>query len=114
MVLYKNSVPLSKRISDSNRILIKYPDYIPVIVDRCDELSKIITKQKYLVPKDNTCSQLLITIRKNIIDSNKAIFIFCDNILIMPHDTMETLYNKYKNTEDNYLYLYLAFENTFG
>ena len=35
-------------------------------------------------------------------------------MLIMPHDNMEYLYQKYKDNEDNYLYLYLAYENTFG
>ena len=117
MVLYKNSVSLSKRKTDSSRVLVKYPEYIPVIVDRCNELSKILIKQKYLVPKDVVCSHLLTIIRNSSKDkliSNKAIFIFCNNMLIMPHDNMEYLYQKYKDNEDNYLYLYLAYENTFG
>lgn len=119
MVFYKNKVPLLKRQTDSQRVLIKYPDYIPVIIDRCDELSKILIKQKYLVPKDVSCSHLLTIIRNNIkdkdkINSNKAMFMFCNNILIMPHDNIEHLYQKYSDKEDNYLYLYLAYENVFG
>ena len=117
MVLYKNTVPLLKRHSDSKKVLNKYPNYIPVIIDRCDELSKKITKQKYLVPKELTCTHLLTIIRNNIKDKiycNKSIFIFCNNILVMPHDQIEYLYQKYYDKEDNYLYLYLAYENAFG
>jgi hypothetical protein len=114
---YKNSVPLSKRKMDSTRVLVKYPEYIPVIIDSCNALSKILSKKKYLVLKDNTCTNLLVNIRKNAknkIDSHKAIFVFCNDILIMPHDSIQQLYEKYKDKEDNYLYLYLAYENTFG
>ena len=117
MVFYKNTVSLLKRQTDSKKVLNKYPDYIPVIIDRCDELSKKLTKQKYLVPKELTCSHLLTIIRKNMKDKlqcNKAIFIFCNNILVMPHDQIEYLYYKYHDKEDNYLYLYLAYENAFG
>ena len=32
----------------------------------------------------------------------------------MPHDQIEYLYQKYYDKEDNYLYLYLAYENAFG
>lgn len=117
MSLYKESVPLSKRKMDSEKVLIKYNSYVPVIIDSCDELSRIITKKKYLVPKNSNCSELLFSIRKNLqnkISSNKAIFVFCNNILIMPYDPINNLYDKYKDIEDNYLYLYLAYENTFG
>jgi GABA(A) receptor-associated protein len=117
MTMYKQSVQLSKRKADAEKVLFKYPSYIPVIVDSCDELSQIITKKKYLVPKNSHCSELLMTIRKNLqnkIACNKAIFVFCNNILIMPYDPIINLYEKYKDKEDNYLYLYLAYENTFG
>ena len=116
-MLYKQSVPLSKRKMDSEKVLTKYTSYVPVIIDSCTELSKLITKKKYLVPKNSNCSELLFTIRKyleNKIESNKAIFVFCNNILIMPYDSINNLYEKYKDKEDNYLYLYLAYENTFG
>lgn len=117
MVLYNQSVPLSKRKMDAEKVLTKYPTYIPVIIDSCDELSRIMAKKKYLVPKNSNCSELLVTIRKNLqnkITSNRAIFVFCNNILIMPYDPINNLYEKYKDREDNYLYLYLAYENTFG
>ena len=114
MVFYKNTVSLLKRQIDTKNILRKYPSYIPVIIDRSDELEKKIIKQKYLVPKDLTCSHLLIIVRKNMKDSHKAIFIFSNNILIMPYDSLESLYEKYHDKEDNYLYLYLAYENAFG
>lgn len=114
---YKNSVPVSKRKADAERVLLKYPDYIPVIIDKSEEISKIITKQKFLVPKNISCAHLLTTIRKmsnQKINSSQALFLFCDNILVMPHDSFEYLYNKYKDKEDKYLYLFVCYENTFG
>ena len=32
----------------------------------------------------------------------------------MPYDQIDYLYEKYHDKEDKYLYLYLAYENTFG
>ena len=117
MGLYKNSVSLLKRKADAERVLLKYPDYIPVIIDRPEEISKLFAKQKFLVPKNVNCAHLLTTIRKlsnGKLNSSHAIFIFCNNILIMPHDSFDYLYDKYKDKEDKYLYLYISYENTFG
>lgn len=117
MGLYKNLVPISKRKADAERVLLKYPEYIPVIIDKSEEISKIITKQKFLVPKNISCAHLLNTIRNmsnNKINSSQALFLFCNNILAMPHDSIDYLYDKYKDKDDNYLYLYVCYENTFG
>jgi GABA(A) receptor-associated protein len=100
MGLYKNSVPVSKRKADAERVLLKYPDYIPVIIDKSEEISKLITKQKFLVPRNVSCAHLLNTIRmmsNNKINPSQALFLFCNNILVMPQDSIEYLYNKYKD-----------------
>ena len=67
-----------------------------------------------LTTKESEYNLLVSSISVPFIDCNKAIFIFCNNILVMPHDQIEYLYQKYYDKEDNYLYLYLAYENAFG
>jgi hypothetical protein len=121
--LYKDQVALSTRISESDRILSKYIDKIPVIIDCDKELDAIIIKRKFLVPRDVSASYLITLIRsKTKIDSKKAIFIFCNNTLIQGQTMIGEIYDNYiknlkasKNFDgDKFLYLYISCENTFG
>nr|XP_024376089.1 autophagy-related protein 8d-like isoform X2 [Physcomitrium patens] len=72
-----------KRQAEALRIREKYPDRIPVIVEKAEK-SDIpdIDKKKYLVPADLTVGQFVYVIRKRIkLSSEKAIFIFVKNVL---------------------------------
>ncbi|KAL5650447.1 hypothetical protein ACJX0J_041256, partial [Zea mays] len=80
---FKLEHPLEKRQSEANRIREKYPDRIPVIVEKA-ERSDIpdIDKKKYLVPADLTVGQFVYVVRKRIkLSAEKAIFIFVKNTL---------------------------------
>ena len=111
---YKKNNSLDKRKSECQRILCRYVNYVPVIVTYNEELSKHNLKKKFLVPRDVTCSHLIYTIRKNIkVNSSVAIFIFCNNILVSGTKSMSEIYDEYKD-EDDFLYIYVATENTFG
>ncbi len=121
--LYKDEVSLSTRISESNRVLSKYTDKVPVIIDCDRELDTIVKKRKFLVPKDVSASYLISLIRSKVnLSSKKAIFIFCNSELIQGQTMFGDIYNKYmdnlmnskKFDGDRFLYLYLAYENTFG
>ena len=120
---YKDQVSLSTRASESDRILCKYPDRIPVIIDCDRELDAVIIKRKFLVPRDVSASYLVSLIRsKTKIDSKKAIFIFCNNTLIQGQSMIGEIYNNYiddlsvskKFDGDKFLYFYISCENTFG
>ena len=55
--LKKSNDDLTKKISESIRIISKFPDKIPVIVlTRNSKLEKMLTKNKFLVPYDLTVS----------------------------------------------------------
>ena len=98
-------------IKDVSKLLIKYPNKIPIILQ-----SKIgdINNKRILVNKSYTIGAFLIIIRKLIsINSSQAIFIMCDNILLSSSATLEDIYNEYKK-DDNLLYLDVSLENTFG
>ncbi|XP_015583535.1 autophagy-related protein 8f isoform X2 [Ricinus communis] len=80
---FKFEHDFEKRRAEAVRIRAKYPDRVPVIVEKA-ERSDIpdIDKKKYLVPADLTVGQLVYVIRKRIkLSAEKAIFIFVDNVL---------------------------------
>ncbi|KAL0353654.1 UNVERIFIED_CONTAM: putative beta-1,3-galactosyltransferase 4 [Sesamum angustifolium] len=104
-----------RRQAEAARIREKYPDRIPVIVEKA-ERSDIpdIDKKKYLVPADLTVGQFVYVVRKRIkLSAEKAIFIFVKNILPPTAAMMSAIYDENKD-EDGFLYMTYSGENTFG
>ncbi|RDX66865.1 Autophagy-related protein 8f, partial [Mucuna pruriens] len=102
---FKQEHDLEKRRAEAARIREKYPDRIPVIVEKA-ERSDIpsIDKKKYLVPADLTVGQFVYVIRKRIkLSAEKAIFIFVDNVLPPTGAIMSAIYDE-KKDEDGFLY----------
>ena len=103
------------RVDESIKIRIKYPNRIPVIIEKypsCDLPD--IDKTKYLMPMDLTMSQVLYVIRKRIkITPDKAIFIFVNNTLCPSGDPILNVYEQYKNP-DGFLYITYSTESVFG
>ena len=105
-------INLDVRISEAKRMLRKYPNRIPIIVN-CSE-NVTIKKRKYLVPIEVKCGQFLYILRKYMnVKSEQAIFMFVNNILPTTSDTMGNIYNTHKN-KDLFLYVFITEENTFG
>lgn len=112
---FKGEHPLEKRKAEAGRIKEKYPDRIPVIVEKAEK-SDIpdIDKKKYLVPSDLTVGQFVYVIRKRIkLSPEKAIFIFVKNVLPPTAALMSSIYDDHKD-EDGFLYIQYSGENTFG
>ncbi|XP_029117704.1 autophagy-related protein 8C-like isoform X3 [Elaeis guineensis] len=104
-----------RRQAEAARIREKYPDRIPVIVEKA-ERSDIpdIDKKKYLVPADLTVGQFVYVVRKRIkLGAEKAIFIFVKNTLPPTAVMMSAIYEENKD-EDGFLYMTYSGENTFG
>lgn len=113
--MFKQEHDFEKRRAEAARIREKYPDRIPVIVEKA-ERSDIpnIDKKKYLVPADLTVGQFVYVIRKRIkLSAEKAIFIFVDNVLPPTGAIMSTIYDD-KRDGDGFLYVTYSGENTFG
>jgi len=104
-----------KRKNEAARIRSKYPDRIPVIVERAEKSDIVeIDKKKYLVPVDLTVGQFVYVIRKRIqLSPEKAIFIFVNNVLPPTSASMATIYEEQKDA-DGFLYVSYSGENTFG
>uniref|UniRef100_A0A2K6TY55 Gamma-aminobutyric acid receptor-associated protein-like 2 n=1 Tax=Saimiri boliviensis boliviensis TaxID=39432 RepID=A0A2K6TY55_SAIBB len=107
--------PTEHRCVESAKIRAKYPDRVPVIVEKVSGSQIVdIDKRKYLVPSDITVAQFMWIIRKRIqLPSEKAIFLFVDKTVPQSSLTMGQLYEKEKD-EDGFLYVAYSGENTFG
>ncbi|KAJ4881134.1 Autophagy protein Atg8 ubiquitin-like protein [Raphanus sativus] len=112
---FKQEHDLEKRSAEAARIREKYPDRIPVIVEKAEKSDiPTIDKKKYLVPADLTVGQFVYVIRKRIkLSAEKAIFIFVDNVLPPTGALMSAVYED-KKEEDGFLYVTYSGENTFG
>ena len=115
MVLYRKEFSLEKRLSESKRIMEKYDDRIPVIVEKLPSSDiKEMDKRKFLVPKNLSLGQFIFVIRKRVkLAPEMAIFLFIDNTLPPTSELMINLYDKHKG-EDNFLSMFYSGENTFG
>ncbi|BBN68457.1 Autophagy-related protein 8g [Prunus dulcis] len=93
----------------------KYPDRIPVIVEKAAR-SNIpdIDKKKYLVPAALSVGQFVYVVRKRIkLEAEKAIFVFVKNTLPPTAAVMSTIYEENKD-EDGFLYLIYSGENDYN
>ena len=114
---FKDAQTFESRKNEANRVRTKYPNRIPVIVERaenCNEI-EIIDKKKYLVPTDLTMGQFIYVIRKRLktITAEKALFVFVGDIMPPTGENMAVLYENNKD-EDGFLYITYSGENTFG
>lgn len=112
---FKLDHSLEHRCQESAKIVNKYPNRIPVIVEKV-EGSGIpdIDKRKYLVPADISIAQFMWIIRKRIeVSSEKAIFLFVNKMVPNSCSTIGAIYADHKD-EDGFLYVAYSGENTFG
>ena len=108
---FKSLFSLEKRRELSNRILKKYRDKIPIIIQ-----SKNIKcrKYKFLVHKNDEFSFFLLILRKFIeIHPDEALYTFINNTIPVNSETIGSIYKKYVE-EDGFLYVNISLESTFG
>ena len=97
-------------------ILKKYPDRVPVYVNKKEgSVVEEIKKHKYLVPKEMTMGNFIYVLRKNIkLNSSQALFVFVDNLIVSNSQMLGEIYTAHKNKEDLFLYVVYSSESTFG
>jgi GABA(A) receptor-associated protein len=114
---FKDKYTFKQRLEDSSRVREKFPNRVPVIVQKSDNSgTKVpdIDKHKFLVPSDFTIGQMVYTIRKRIeLSPEKAMFLMVNGVLAPTSDTRAYIDQQYKSN-DGYTYLYYSGENTFG
>lgn len=118
-VPFAEKYPFNQRLAEAERVMMKYPNRIPVIVEASNSISCdqriVMAKKKYLVPNDINVGQFLFIIRKRIkMPPEKALFIFVgDSHLVATNCLMERAYQEH-GAKDRFLYMTVASENTFG
>ncbi|XP_050546795.1 gamma-aminobutyric acid receptor-associated protein [Daktulosphaira vitifoliae] len=112
---YKEDNVFEKRKSEGEKIRKKYPDRVPVIVEKAPK-SRVgeLDKKKYLVPSDLTVGQFYFLIRKRVhLRPEDALFFFVNNVIPPTSATMGSLYNDHRE-EDFFLYIAYSDENVYG
>ena len=112
---FKHKFSFDKRLLESQRILSKYPDRIPIICEIAKNQNlPLINKNKYLVTNDLTIGQLICVIRNRMkLPAEFAIFLLLDGHIPASASTIGELYDQYQDS-DGFLYIEYCQENTFG
>ena len=112
---FKKLSTFEKRQNESQRIIKKYPERVPVVVCKnYGDTLPDIDKQKFLVPKDMSIGQFMYVIRKRIkLDANQALFILVNNSLQTSTKMLSEIYETCSDP-DGFLYIVYSSENTFG
>ena len=112
---FKIKYSFEHRFSESQRVLHLYPDRIPIICEKSNQLHlPDIDKSKYLVPWDLTIGQFIYVIRQRLhLKPEEAIFLFIGNTMSSSSTIIGELYSYYKDP-DGFLYIQYSKENTFG
>jgi len=105
---FKTTNSLKDRIYSYKQLIIKYPNKIPIICERypkCKDIEEI-NKTKFLIDKKHKVKEFLLLLEKKNI--SHSICLIIDEKIIDENETIENLYNKYKDKEDNFLYCYYS------
>ena len=116
---FRNTTTVDQRKQESQRIRAKYPDRVPIIVERHQGAAADtpqIDKQKFLVPRELTMGQFVFIVRKRLnVAAGKAIFVMTEGGVLVPTaHMMGTVDEQYGNDDDGFCYLVYSSENTFG
>ena len=111
---FKKSHSYEQRKEESDRILVKYPNRIPIIVERYNKGTPQIDRKKYLAPEDLSMANFLYVIRKRLkLTPEKSIFLFINNKIVNMTQLLSEVYDKHGD-EDGFLYIKYCEESTFG
>lgn len=115
---YKLQNPIiASRKEESDNIRIKYPDRLPLIIER-DPACKLreLDKPKFLVPNDITIQHLIFIIRKRLeLPKDSSIFMMINGKVSMTGEKgIMEVFEKYKDVDDGYLYVAYTTELTWG
>jgi len=113
---FKAEFNFERRAEVARKMKEKYPDRIPVIVEKAPK-SQIPTcqKKKFLVPHDLPVGNFTYEIRRNMdgLQESQTIFLFVNNTLPSAAELMSNLHKNYAD-EDGFLYITYSGENIFG
>lgn len=113
---FKTIYSEKQRYNECFRIRQLYPDRVPIIVETCYNSNiPILDKTKYLVPNNLTVGQFMHVIRNRLkLSPEKSIYFFINGSIPCSSSLIFHVYELYKDEADNFLYILINGENTFG
>ncbi|XP_074593304.1 gamma-aminobutyric acid receptor-associated protein-like 2 [Brevipalpus obovatus] len=112
---FKEKHSAEQRFSESSAIRDKFPDCVPVVVQKSAKSHlKDLDKCKWVVPYDLTVAQFMYILRDRLkLTQKESIYVFIDRTLPQSSATIGELWTRHRD-EDNFLYFMFSEENTFG
>ncbi len=114
---FKDEFSLAQRQEQIRKITSKYPDRLPVVIERNKNSREAppIGKRKFLIPYDTTIGELCWIVRRQIkLDPVQSLFLFLEGSVLAPTGaTMGEIYHEYKS-DCGFLFITYSLENTFG
>ena len=104
---------------ESDKILTKYPERVPIIVEKHakerDGSQYTLDKKKYLVPGDLTVAQFQFVIRRRLaLPPQDIMFFFMqDDTFPLATNELSKIYED-KKDDDGFLYIRYAYHEVFG
>ena len=112
--VFRDSKPLTDRLNEATRILRKYPQRIPVILEKYDNNAPDLAQYKFLIPNDMTLAAFIYHVRcRTKLRPEQAIFVYINGNPYNGNTLLLEIYEKEKN-QDQFLYVTYSTENTFG
>ena len=106
---FKIIYPYNERKKESTKILRKYPNMVPIIIEKSDR-SEIedIDKHNYIFKKSAIFGYVMKVIRKKLkLDSSTSLYFYINNKTVPKvHDKLGDLYKKYRDKD---LFLYITY-----
>lgn len=109
---------IQKNLAESQRLRIKYPDRIPIVVSKGkDCVLPNLSKNKFLVPSDLTVAQFMFVIRKRMcLPPEQALYLMMSDLLLEGGLQMTQVLEmaSIKKDFDGFIHLIYLSETTFG
>lgn len=112
---FKDANTFDMRLTESSRVLERYPDRIPII---CEKIQQIdlpdVDRHKYLAPHYLPIGEFAQVIKHRIkLRPEEALCIFINGKIMAYNNTLGSIYANEKDA-DGFLYMRYGKENVFG
>jgi GABA(A) receptor-associated protein len=113
---FQSTFSFEDRCKESSRIREKFPQRIPIIVERATNSKTVpdLDKSRFLVPGEITVAQFIYVIRRRMtLPPETALYVFVNDTLPLATADIREIYSQHAN-RDGFLYMKYTGENTFG
>lgn len=102
-------------MSTVKKLMAEHPDRVPVVLELIKD--GVYETMKLLVLKTTPYAAFMNILRRRVnLSPREAIFVIikCNNMMLTSNNTIGEVYQKYRDKEEEVLYLVARLENTFG